>query len=60
MLKNGLFLMSLGFVFIMYSINTVTASYQWGKVALAIILIVSGAFLFNKGRIKEKEEKKEV
>lgn len=60
MLKNGLFLISLGFISIMYSINTITASYQWGKVGVAIILIISGAFLFNKGRIKERKEKEEA
>lgn len=60
MLKIRLFLMSIGFVIIMYSINTITASYQWGKVLFAFVLIILGAFFFHKGRLNEKKAKEEV
>lgn len=60
MLKNGLFIMSIGFIFIMYSINSVTGVYQWGKVIFAIILIVVGAIIFNQGRLNDKKEKEKV
>lgn len=60
MLKNGLFLMSLGFVFFMFSMNTVTGEYQWGGFVFAIILIATGGLLFNKGRINDKKKKEEA
>lgn len=60
MLKNGLFIMSIGFIFIMYSINSVTGVYQWGEVIFAIILIVIGAIIFNQGRLNDKKEKEKV
>lgn len=59
MFKNGLFIISLGFLFFVYSANAVTGSYNWPNIITSVALIVLGTVLAIKGRAKEKKAKEE-
>lgn len=61
MFKNGLFIISIGLLTFIYSINTITGVYQWGNVVIAVFLISIGLIFTIKGhrRNKETEVKKD-
>lgn len=58
MVKNGLFLCSIGFLVILYCFNPANTSYNILNMAIGFMLIGSGAYFFFKGRKNElkKEE----
>lgn len=58
MIKNGLFLCSLGLLFFVYNANQNTGTYVWINMALGLVLAASGLLLFLKGSKREKELKK--
>lgn len=58
MIKNGLFLCSIGFLAFLYSVNTQTGQYNFLNMAISILLIGAGGYLFWQGHKKEQENKK--
>lgn len=60
MIKNGLFLCSIGLLIILYSANLNTGQYNLLNMVTGIVFVASGGFFFVKGKRKaEKEEKKQ-
>lgn len=58
MIKNGLFVCSIGFLIILYTFNPATTSYDIRSMATGIFLVVAGGYLFFKGRRNELNQKK--
>ncbi|MDH6364465.1 cbb3-type cytochrome oxidase subunit 3 [Enterococcus sp. PF1-24] len=58
MVKNGLFIMSIGFLLFVYSANAATGEYNWINLLSAVFLIAIGFFVYRRGAKKEKENKK--
>ena len=62
MLKNGLFLMSIGSIVFLYSANAKTGEYDFLSIITAASIFSAGLFFFLKGRKKERlnnEQKKD-
>ncbi|KAF1303476.1 hypothetical protein IV487_09325 [Enterococcus saccharolyticus] len=59
MLKNGLFLISVGMIFFLYSANAQTGTYNWPNLIVAIFIIVIGVICFIVGNKREKIKKAE-
>lgn len=56
MLKNGLFLMSIGLLIFVYSANAKTGVYDFLSIITAASFFGAGLFFFLKGRKREKQE----
>ncbi|SFK10900.1 hypothetical protein SAMN04488569_101025 [Marinilactibacillus piezotolerans] len=50
MSKNGLFLLSIGCLLLLFSVNTVTAVYDILSLVTALTLIMSGIIITIKGK----------
>lgn len=50
MSKNGLLLLSIGCLLLLFSVNTVTAAYDILSLVTASILIISGLIITIKGK----------
>lgn len=50
MSKNGLFLLSIGCLLLLFSVNTVTAAYDILSLVTALTLIMSGIIITIKGK----------
>jgi uncharacterized membrane protein YdjX (TVP38/TMEM64 family) len=59
MLKNGLFLISIGMICFIYSVNAQTGTYNWPNLIVSIFFIILGISLFIKGNKKEKKRVEE-
>ncbi|MGM0123718.1 hypothetical protein IGI37_001091 [Enterococcus sp. AZ194] len=59
MIKNGLFLCSIGFLIILYSLNPKNLQYDILSMVTGFTLIGLGVFFFMKGKKKEDLKKKE-
>lgn len=59
MIKNGLFLCSIGLIVFVYSANMNTGKYDFLSMATAIFLMAVGGYFFFKGRKKDQLEKKQ-
>ncbi|KAF1297169.1 DUF3188 domain-containing protein [Enterococcus sp. JM4C] len=59
MIKNGLFLCSIGFLIILYSLNPQNLQYDVLSMVTGFTLIGLGIFFFMKGKKKEDLKKKE-
>ncbi|WP_265455324.1 DUF3188 domain-containing protein [Enterococcus sp. HY326] len=60
MLKNGLFLCSIGFLIIVYAMNPMTASYDFLSLTTGITLVCVGGYFYFKGKKKEEKKTKEA
>ncbi len=58
MTKNGLFLMSIGMLIFLYSVNQNTLQYNFFTLILAILLVGLGTFFVFKDRQKNKQKTK--
>lgn len=56
MIKNGLFLTSIGMLILMFSVNRQTLNYDLLSLTTAIFLIVIGGVMAYRGSKKEKAE----
>lgn len=56
MIKNGLFLMSVGLIIFLYSANAKTGAYDFLSIITASSFFAAGLFFFLKGRKREKQE----
>ncbi len=56
MVKNGLFLCSIGFLIILYALNPSSMEYDFRSLATGLVLVAIGGYLFFKGSKKEKRE----
>lgn len=59
MIKNGLFLCSIGLLLFLYSINPANLVYNLGQLAFALILIIAGVCVFMKGRKNDLKREKD-
>ncbi|MHC5249534.1 DUF3188 domain-containing protein [Enterococcus sp. LJL90] len=59
MIKNGLFLCSIGLLLFLYSINPANLVYNLGLLAFALILIIAGVCVFMKGRKNDLKREKD-
>lgn len=57
MLKNGLFIASLGFIMFLFSVNPAKEHYDFLLMTSSLFFIISGGILFFKGVNKSKKEK---
>lgn len=55
MFKNGLFIISIGLIAFIYSVNPITGVYQWANLLFAIFLIGIGLGVTIKGHQRNKE-----
>lgn len=53
-MKNGLFLLSIGFLIFLFSVDPQTTSYDLFQTVIGLILIVFGAILIVKNKNKEQ------
>ncbi|MFV0559096.1 MAG: DUF3188 domain-containing protein [Enterococcus sp.] len=53
MLKNGLFLCSIGFLIVLFSLNPM-AAYDWYSFVTGLFFITIGGFFFFKGKKREE------
>ena len=56
MMKNGIFLCSIGLLVFVYSANMSTGKYDFSSMATAISLIAAGLFFYFRGKKKEKSK----
>ncbi len=54
MIKNGLFLASIGMLILMFSVSRQTLEYDMLNLATALFMIIFGGVLAYKGTKKEK------
>ncbi|MGB3161798.1 DUF3188 domain-containing protein [Carnobacterium sp.] len=54
MIKNGLFLASIGMLVLMFSVSRETFEYDFLNLTTALFLIIFGGVLVYKGNKKEK------
>ncbi|MCL2828621.1 MAG: DUF3188 domain-containing protein [Oscillospiraceae bacterium] len=59
MIKNGLFLCSIGLLVFIFSVNPESLEYNFVTMGIAVTLIVLGGFLFFKGRKRERSKTKD-
>ncbi|ASZ07965.1 MULTISPECIES: DUF3188 domain-containing protein [Enterococcus] len=57
MIKNGLFLCSIGSLVLLYSLNPNTQSYDLYSMVTGLFLLGLGIYFFKKGKKKEVKEK---
>lgn len=57
MIKNGLFLCSIGFLIILYSLNPTSLQYDIRSLTTGLILVISGGYFFIKGNKKNQKTK---
>jgi predicted membrane protein len=57
MVRNGLFMCSIGFLIILFTLNPVTMTYDLLSMTTGLFLVVVGGYIFFKG--KKNEENKE-
>ncbi|MFK4567178.1 DUF3188 domain-containing protein [Enterococcus sp. UD-01] len=57
MVRNGLFMCSIGFLIILFTLNPVTMTYDLLSMTTGFFLVVAGGYIFFKG--KKNEENKE-
>lgn len=53
MAKNGLFLCSIGFLVLVYSVNSNDGTYNFSSIAIAACLIAAGGYFFFRGKKKD-------
>ncbi len=58
-MRNGLFLISIGLLVLMYSLNQNTLSYDYLSLVTAFFLLITGGVLAFKAHKKEKLRKGE-
>ncbi|MBP2098385.1 DUF3188 domain-containing protein [Enterococcus rivorum] len=58
MIKNGLFLCSIGLIIILYALNPTSMKYDLLSMTTGIFLVVVGGYFFFKGKKKEENQKK--
>lgn len=56
MVKNGLFICSIGFLIILYSLNPTSLQYDFKSLATGVFLVAVGGYFFFKGSRKKKRE----
>ncbi len=56
MIRNGLFLCSIGFLIVLYSLNPSSLNYYLLSLTTGIFLIGLGGYLFFKGKKVAEEE----
>jgi Na+/proline symporter len=56
MIKNGLFLASIGFLIVLYSLNPNSMVYDLYSMVTGVFLIGLGGFFFFKGKKKEEAD----
>lgn len=56
MIKNGLFLCSIGFLVILYSLNPHSMNYDLLSMTTGIFLAAVGGYFFFKGRKNEEQQ----
>lgn len=60
MVRNGLFICSIGFLIVLYTLNPASMQYDLLSMTTGIFLIVVGGYFFFKGKkIEEAKEKKQ-
>ncbi len=57
MLKNGLFLASIGLIMFLFSVNPAKQQYDFLLMTSSVFFITSGGILFFKGIKESKEDK---
>lgn len=59
MVRNGLFVCSIGFLIVLYTLNPASMQYDLLSMTTGIFLIIVGGYFFFKGKkIEESKEKK--
>lgn len=58
MMKNGLFLISIGLIIFILSANAKTGQYDFLSIITAVSFMVAGGFFFFKGKKREEQTKK--
>lgn len=56
--KWSLFVLSIGFLLLLFSANAQTGEYDILNLTTALFLIIVGIYLFNKEKKQNKNEKK--
>lgn len=56
MTKNGLFLVSIGFLIILFSVNRETLAYDLLSFTTGLFLVITGGIVFFRGNKKEKKQ----
>ncbi|HCT5826078.1 DUF3188 domain-containing protein [Enterococcus faecalis] len=56
MIRNGLFLCSIGFLIVLYSLNPSSLNYDLLSLTTGVFLIGLGGYLFFKGKKVAEEE----
>ncbi|WP_207694472.1 hypothetical protein DOK67_0000222 [Enterococcus sp. DIV0212c] len=56
MIKNGLFLCSIGLLVFLFSLNPNSMQFNFLNLFIGIILIASGGYIVYKGNKKQKAE----
>lgn len=59
MFKNGLFLMSLGFLLFVYSANAVAGTYNWPNLIFSLLMITLGGVVAYLGHKRDKRKEQE-
>lgn len=59
MVRNGLFICSIGFIIILYTVNPASLSYDLLSMTTGIFLVVVGGYFFFKGKKIEEEKEKQ-
>ncbi|EOL47482.1 DUF3188 domain-containing protein [Enterococcus caccae] len=58
MVRNGLFVCSIGLIIILYALNPASMKYDLLSMTTGIFLVVVGGYFFFKGKKKEEQNKK--
>lgn len=58
MVRNGLFICSIGLIVILYALNPASMQYDLLSMTTGIFLVVVGGYFFFKGRKNEEQQKK--
>lgn len=56
MLKNGLFIVSLGLIAFVYSVDAVAGTYNWANLVTAVFLMAVGGVVAFKGYARNKRK----
>lgn len=60
MIRNGLFMCSIGFIIILYTVNPASMKYDLLSMTTGVFLVIVGGYFFFKGRkIEESKVKKQ-
>ncbi|MEI5994907.1 DUF3188 domain-containing protein [Candidatus Enterococcus mansonii] len=61
MVRNGLFICSIGFIIILYTVNPASLNYDLLSMTTGIFLVIVGGYFFFKGKkIEETKIKKQT